>query len=352
MESNRNKNKRRMMRRALQLARRGWGRTSPNPMVGAVVEKDGRIVGEGFHRTAGTAHAEVEALQDAGEAARGATLYVNLEPCSTHGRTPPCTDAVIEAGVTRVVVGTKDPLPTHAGRGLEILKEHGIQTESDVCRQACENLNAAFFCWARYERPFVCLKMAMTLDGKIATYSGNSQWISGESARKHVQKMRQWADAVMVGAETVRQDDPGLTVREPKNWHPQPRRIVWSRNPDKVEHDLHIWQDKDNQPEFVHPDSATSWSEFLHGLGKEKITALLIEGGGELAASALNAGAVDQVKFFIAPKILGGRASRPVVGGPPPMSLDDCRELHQYKMTKVGNDYLITGYLSNVHRIN
>ncbi|RMD74174.1 MAG: bifunctional diaminohydroxyphosphoribosylaminopyrimidine deaminase/5-amino-6-(5-phosphoribosylamino)uracil reductase RibD, partial [Lentisphaerae bacterium] len=180
------------MRLALECARQGWGMTSPNPMVGAVVVNAHGNAWQGYHKAAGQPHAEVEALRAAGEAARGSTLYVTLEPCSTHGRTPPCTQTILRAGIKRVVVGCLDPNPKHAGRGLEWLRAHGVEVTNGVLEQECSQLNDAFNCWIRYRRPLVWLKMAMTLDGKIATASGCSQWISGEKARRKVQRMRQW----------------------------------------------------------------------------------------------------------------------------------------------------------------
>ncbi|MFW5996707.1 MAG: bifunctional diaminohydroxyphosphoribosylaminopyrimidine deaminase/5-amino-6-(5-phosphoribosylamino)uracil reductase RibD [Lentisphaeria bacterium] len=341
------------MRRALSLARRAWGRTNPNPMVGAVILKDGKVVGEGYHRAAGTHHAEVEALRAAGEAARGATAVVNLEPCSTHGRTPPCTDALIRAGISRLVYGTEDPSPIHKGKGAAMLQKHGIEVEGGLCREACENLNAAFFCRVQAGRPLVCLKMAMTLDGKIATASGASQWVTGEEARGRVQKLRRWADAVMVGGETVRIDDPQLTVRQPKGWQPQPRKIIWTRNPDQFNKQFRIWQDSDNPPLFVTLSGRQEWLEWLKKLAAEKdVSALLIEGGGQLAGTVIAAGIVDQIKFFIAPKILGGARSRPVTGGPNPESLTEATMVKDRRMERIGDDYLLTGYLSDVHRID
>ncbi|MBR4416149.1 MAG: bifunctional diaminohydroxyphosphoribosylaminopyrimidine deaminase/5-amino-6-(5-phosphoribosylamino)uracil reductase RibD, partial [Victivallales bacterium] len=219
------------MKEALKEARKGWGLTSPNPMVGAVVVRDGVIVGRGYHHGAGLPHAEPNALADASEKTVGATLYVTLEPCCTFGRTPPCTEAIKKARIRRVVVGCTDCNPKHAGRGLTILKEVGIDVVSGVCEKECLELNAAFFWWISTGRPYVRLKMAMTLDGKIATAGGDSKWITGPSSRRYVQKLRRGSDAIMVGGETVRKDDPELIVREPKGWKRQPARIVWTSKP-------------------------------------------------------------------------------------------------------------------------
>ena len=206
------------LRRALQLARRGLGRTSPNPCVGAVLVRGGKVIGEGWHRRAGLPHAEVEALRDAarrGERGRGATLYVTLEPCCTHGRTPPCTQAILEAGLRRVVVGAVDPNPHHAGRGLTLLREAGLDVVEGVCQAEAEALNPGFNHWIVHRRPLVTLKAAMTLDGKIATTRGDSRWITGEASRRVVMRLRQEHDAILVGIGTVLADDPALTARGP-----------------------------------------------------------------------------------------------------------------------------------------
>ncbi len=333
----------RWMRRALRLARRAWGRTSPNPMVGAVVVRDGREVGTGFHRAAGEPHAEPLALAAAGARARGAALYVTLEPCSTWGRTPPCTEAIIAAGVRRVVVGGIDPNPKHAGRGIEILRRAGIEVTVGVEQARCAELNEAFFQWIRFGRPFVLLKLAMTLDGRIATAGGDSKWITSAPARRRVQRFRQWADAIMVGAETVRLDDPELTVRTPQNWPCQPLRIVWSRRKDWPRH-FRIWRAPGPPPLVAAPATPQQWRDFLRRLGREHaVTALLIEGGGELAAAALRAGVVDKAAFFFAPKILGGRRSRPGIAGPDPVRLDDAIRLRDSRCERVGPDYLVIG---------
>ncbi|MDD2479905.1 MAG: bifunctional diaminohydroxyphosphoribosylaminopyrimidine deaminase/5-amino-6-(5-phosphoribosylamino)uracil reductase RibD, partial [Victivallaceae bacterium] len=219
-----------LMRKALQMAKKGWGLTSPNPIVGAIIVKNGEIVGQGYHAKAGDAHAEINAIRDAGKQADGADLYITLEPCSTHGRTPPCTEAIKNAGIKRVFIGALDPNPRHSGIALLILHEAGVQVFDNILREECENVNEAFFKWIATGKPFVLLKQAMTLDGKIATQSGVSQWITGPEARERVQWLRQWADAIMVGAGTARLDRPSLKVRNPENWPRQPRRIVVSRS--------------------------------------------------------------------------------------------------------------------------
>ena len=339
----------RWMRRALVLAKRAWGRTSPNPMVGAVVVREDREIGSGYHRLAGEPHAEVNALRDAGAAARDADVYVTLEPCSTHGRTPPCTEALISARVRRVVIGCLDPNPAHAGRAVGVLEEAGIEVVTGVHERACQKLNEAFFHWIETGRPFVLLKMAMTLDGKIATAGGNSKWVTGPQARKQVQRLRQWADAIMVGGETVRIDNPSLTVRTPPNWPCQPRKIIWTRKTG-CDRALNVWADAENPPLCTSPDNPSERTDFLTGLGSQGITALLVEGGGELAGACLREDIVDKVAFFIAPKILGGRGSRPVVGGTDPASLADALGIDQLQVQRVGQDLLLTGYVNHVHR--
>ncbi|MCF7854330.1 MAG: bifunctional diaminohydroxyphosphoribosylaminopyrimidine deaminase/5-amino-6-(5-phosphoribosylamino)uracil reductase RibD [Candidatus Pacebacteria bacterium] len=339
------------MRKALAQARRGWGRTSPNPLVGALVVREAQLVGKGYHERAGEPHAEVHALRDAGEAARGATLYVTLEPCSTSGRTPPCTEAIINAGIRRVVIGCRDPNPAHEGRAMQRLRNAGIEVVCNVLKASCAALNEAFFCWVRHHRPFVILKLAMTLDGKIATAAGESKWITGDKARAHVQHWRQWADAILVGGETMRMDNPSLTVRTPADWPCQPRKLVWTRR-NAVGNDLKVCSDPQNMPRCIRPESPQAWRTFMRTLGDEEITALLVEGGGELAAACLRAQVVDKVMFFVAPKILGGRNSRPAVGGANPPSLREAVGLHEMRSRRIGKDLLITGYLSNVHRLD
>lgn len=330
------------MGRALRLAMRGWGRTSPNPMVGAVIVRGGCLVGDGFHLRSGGAHEEINAIREAAGKTEGSTMYVTLEPCSSEGKTPPCTDAILAAGIRRVVVGCVDPNPEHRGKGSQLLRESGVTVCVGVLEERCIRLNEAFFCWIRHTRPFVCLKMGMTLDGKIATASGDSQWITGTRARAYVQRLRRWADAVMVGAETVRQDDPGLTVRIPRDWWRQPQKIVWTRSefPDR---NLKIWRDPERSPQFAAPASLCEWREFLGRLGRQGITSLLIEGGGELAASVLRAGIVDRVNFVVAPLILGGRDSRAVVAGDSPASLQESLRLSELHVRQLGKDLLISG---------
>ena len=336
------------MRLALKLARKGLGSTSPNPMVGAVIVRSGRLLGSGWHVRAGEAHAEVNAFRSLGkeESPRGATLYVTLEPCSSWGRTPPCTEAVLSSGVSRVVIGSLDPNPKHAGRAVRLLREKGLDVLWGVEKEACDQRNEAFFKWIVKRQPFVLLKLAETLDGKIATAGGVSRWITSSRARRRVQELRRWADAVLCGAETFRADSPSFTVRTEKAGRilKTPRRIVVSRHPERLELPGEsvgggAWEAIDLS------GGRAAWEEFLTRLGSENVTSLLIEGGGGIAASALRAGAVDKVEFHIAPRILGGCGSRPSVGGENPESLEEAFSLEHTAMRKLGVDWMLTGYL-------
>ncbi len=395
------------MRLALRLARRGYGMTSPNPMVGAVLVKGGKIIGRGWHRRAGLPHAEIEALRDAqkrGHNLSRATLYVTLEPCSTHGRTPPCTDAIIVAGIKRVVVGAVDPNPKHAGKGFKILKragidvtrwgerprepEHGSSVASPHQKLAdeCVRLNEAFNHWIVHRMPFVTVKAAMTLDGKIATASGESKWITGEKARAYGMKLRQGSDAVLVGINTILADNPSLTFRpvhSPQSTvhNPRLRRIVLdslARTPlkAKVVSDKYaalttiVVCNRAPKPRVAtlakrvnvmvaptikvgrvssragssaapsHPQINLPW--LLRKLAAENVMSLLVEGGGEVNASFLLGGLAHRVAFFYAPKILGGRDSRKAVAGEGAKSLADALPLRDVEWKRLGPDLLLT----------
>lgn len=344
------KNDKIYMFRALILAKRGFGKTSPNPMVGAVIVKNGRIIAEGYHKKAGTPHAEINAIAAAGEKqCQGATIFVTLEPCSTTGKTPPCTKAIIAAKFGKVVIGCLDPNPAHAGKAVKILKNAGIETVVGVEEEKCLALNDAFFHWIQTGCPLVWLKMAMTLDGKIATFAGKSKWITGPVARQRVQQLRKWADGILVGGETVRKDKPSLTVRSATspdcpqaNWE-QPERIIasYSLTVEKATKLL----PEGKKPIIVNAKTRSEWLRELKKLGKKEITALLVEGGGELAASLLQAGVVYKVEFHIAPKILGGKKSRTVIGGISPDSLTESLHLKNVVVKKLGEDISIAGNL-------
>ena len=359
------------MRRALALARRGYGTTSPNPMVGAVLVKGGRIIGQGWHHCAGEPHAEIEALRNAERrrnSPEGATLYVTLEPCCTHGRTPPCTVAIKAAGIKRVVVAAKDPNPKHAGRGFRILRRAGIEVEHGVLAEEATKLNEAFNHWIVQRTPFVTVKAAMTLDGKIATASGESKWITGEEARAEGMRLRAGADAILVGVNTVLADDPSLTVRETPKTKIQTsrlRRIVLdsqARTPlkAKVVSDefaalttIVVGKGAPARRIAALAKRAQVWTAPLRGgridlrwvlkrLGGEKVTSLLVEGGGEVNASFLLGAFAQRVAFFYAPKILGGRDSRKAVAGEGARSLNEILNLSDVEWRRVGEDLMMT----------
>lgn len=330
----------RYMSLALSEAEKAWGLTTPNPMVGAVAVKDGEVIGKGYHHRAGCPHAERELLAECGDALRGADVYVTLEPCSTVGRTPACTEGLISAGVKRVIVGCEDPNPRHRGRGLEILRAAGIEVESGVLEKECRELNRAFFKWITTNRPFVLLKMAMTLDGKIADSTGESKWITGELARSRVQYLRRWADAVMITGGTLRRDKARLTVREPADWPKKLHRIIATESMSSDELRRYFPDDPDVRTACI--GGRADWDRLLTELGSSGITALLLEGGGELAGSALESGIVDAVEFHIAPKLLCGRGSIPVTGGEN-RPLSEVLKLKNISIERLGEDVLYRG---------
>ncbi|MEI8290614.1 MAG: bifunctional diaminohydroxyphosphoribosylaminopyrimidine deaminase/5-amino-6-(5-phosphoribosylamino)uracil reductase RibD [Verrucomicrobiota bacterium] len=373
------------MRLALRLARRGYGMTSPNPMVGAVLAKGGKVIGRGWHRQAGGPHAEVEALRDAqrhGHSPKGATLFITLEPCCTHGRTPPCTEAIIAAGIKRVVVGATDPNPNHAGKGFKILQRAKIRVSHGILADECALLNEAFNHWIMTRTPFVTVKSAMTLDGKIATANGESKWITGEKARAQGMRLRQGSDAILVGVNTILADDPSLTCRKriaDSGKQKQLRRIVLDSRartplPAKVVSDEYvslttIVVGKDASEQRVaalakrvnvlvapvkkvgRASSGASPHQIcikwlLKKLGQENVSSLLVEGGGEVNASFLLGGLAQRVAFFYAPKILGGRDSRKAVGGEGAKNLAEVLQLREVEWRRLGDDLLLTGLVA------
>ena len=356
------------MRQALRLARRGLGRTSPNPMVGAVLVRGGKLLGAGWHRRAGWPHAEVEALRDAtrrGTPVRGATLFVTLEPCCTHGRTPPCTEAIVAAGIRRVVVAATDPNPCHAGRGFDLLRAAGIAVETGVLADEATRLNEVFNHWVVQRTPFVTVKAAMTLDGKIATASGESKWITGPPARAVGMRLRFAADAVLVGINTVLADNPALTVRGPTGRiRKAPRRIVLdalARTPAEsvVASDAFAGRTTVVVSSSAPPARVKRLAQrvqvltapvhegridlawLLAHLGGEGVASVLVEGGGEVNAAFLESGLAQRVAFFYAPKILGGRDARRGVAGAGARSLQDLIQLREVVWRRVGEDLLL-----------
>ena len=371
------------MRLALRLARRGYGATSPNPMVGAVLVKGDRIIGRGWHHRAGEPHAEIEALRQAqarGHKIKGATLCVTLEPCSTHGRTPPCTEAIRAAGIKRVVAGAIDPNPQHSGRAFGILKRAGIEVVHGVLAEECARLNEAFNHWIVRRTPLVTVKAGMTLDGKIATASGESRWITGEEARAYGMKLRQGSDAILVGINTVLADDPSLTVRSLKSKVQSLKSKVQSPKSKVCGHLRRVVLDTRGR---TPPEAKVVSDEFaslttivvskqapkrrvaalskrarvlvapssegridlrwlLRKLGAESVTSLLVEGGGEVNASFLLQGLAHRVAFFYAPMILGGRDSRRGVAGQGARTLAESLSLTDLQWRRLGRDWLLS----------
>lgn len=357
---------------ALEAAACGEGLASPNPLVGTVVVRDGQIVGRGFHTYDNMKHAEVVALEEAGERARGATVYVNLEPCSHFGRTPPCVDALIEAGVSRVVASMRDPAPYVDGRGFETLRAAGIEVEVGVERNAAERLNERYLTFIRTGRPFVLLKVAQTLDGRIATRTGVSKWITGADARQASQELRRRYDAILVGINTVLADDPDLTyrgdsqkrtplvravidstVRLPLDSRlvataPHHPLIVYTRERDIADRQRSVDALVERGVQVVPlPDSALGGVDLdalLKDMGMRKLHGLIVEGGAETSGAFVAARRVDKVTYFVAPKILGGRDAKGSVGGVGPDVLDDALELDRVETRVLGCDIEIVGY--------
>jgi diaminohydroxyphosphoribosylaminopyrimidine deaminase/5-amino-6-(5-phosphoribosylamino)uracil reductase len=353
-----------MMQRCLDLARTAIGRTAPNPMVGCVVVRDGDIVGEGFHPKAGEPHAEVFALRQAGDRARGATLYVNLEPCNHFGRTPPCADAIVAAGLKRVVVGMVDPNPQVAGTGIEKLRSAGIEVSVGVEEADCQHLNEAFVHRILHQRPFGILKYAMTLDGKIATTSGHSYWITGAASRQKVHQLRSTCDAIVIGGNTVRQDNPLLTTHGITDHNPL--RVVMSRSLD-LPIEANLWQTAiaptvaftssqanleiqkrltDQGVEIVTLAALTP-IEVMKNLYDRGLNTVLWECGGTLAAQAIAQGCVQKVWAFIAPKIIGGAQAPSPVGELGFEQMTQALTLQRTTWSLIESDFLLEGYLSD-----
>jgi diaminohydroxyphosphoribosylaminopyrimidine deaminase/5-amino-6-(5-phosphoribosylamino)uracil reductase len=349
------------MQRCLELAKHAWGKTAPNPMVGCVIVQGDEVVGEGWHPKAGEPHAEVFALREAGDRAQGSTLYVNLEPCSHHGRTPPCADAVIAAGVKRVVVGMVDPNPQVSGRGIAKLRAAGIEVTVGVEAVACQELNEAFVYRILHHRPFGILKYAMTLDGKIAARTGHSAWVSSEASRSEVHHLRAGCNAVIVGGNTVRKDNPLLTSRRPDR---TPLRVVMTRSLDLPEA-ANLWNTaiaptlvftqigansalqaklRQRGVEVIEVRPLTP-SIVMQHLGDRGCLSVLWECGGTLAARAITDGAVQKVLAFIAPKIIGGATSPSPIGNLGLTQMTDAYLLEPVKWRSVGVDLLVEGYL-------
>lgn len=356
------------MRLAWELAKAATGQTGSNPMVGAVVVKDGRMVGMGAHLQAGTAHAEVHALQMAGEKAHGGTIYVTLEPCNHYGKTPPCTEAILQAGIQHVVIGSLDPDPQVSGQGIARLQSAGIEVITDVLEQLCLQMNEAYFHHRQTGLPFVTLKTATTLDGKTATYTGDSRWITNQTSRAQVHKMRHQYQAILVGSGTALADDPQLTARLQAGAN-QPLRILVDshlRIPlsanliDISQAETWIFttkqamntskatqlQQKGIQVIPCGSDAKVDLQKVLQVLGKAGILSVLVEGGSEINAAFLALNQVQKVVAFIAPKLLGGQMSLTSFSGESPQLMTEAKTLHNLTIEQFDNDFCITGYLN------
>ncbi len=356
------------MRFAIGLARKAEGMTSPNPIVGAVVVRNGSVVGKGYHHRCGLPHAEVNAIKRAGVKSRGSTIYVTMEPCDHFGRTPPCTDAIIKSGIRRVVIGAKDPNPVTNGKGIRRLRAAGVEVLSGVLESEARNLNRPFAKYITRGIPYVTLKMAQSLDGKIATRTGDSKWISSEDSRRFVHMLRGRVDAVMVGANTVLKDDPSLLSKVSKKR--QPARIVLDSSERRIPEKAKIFENiklsplyivtsgKTDLPRFADyerlgakmlylggSDGCVDLKRLLAALGELGMTHILVEGGGELAAGLLESKLVDEILFFIAPKIIGGRDALTAVEGAGAARVRDAVGLKTMDCIPVGKDVLIKGYL-------
>jgi diaminohydroxyphosphoribosylaminopyrimidine deaminase / 5-amino-6-(5-phosphoribosylamino)uracil reductase len=348
------------MRIALREAEKGLGRTSPNPAVGAVLVKGGRIVGRGHHARAGGPHAEVVAIRAAGARAEGADVYTTLEPCNHWGKTPPCSLALIQAGVRRVFVGSRDPNPLVNGKGIARLRRAGVEVVTDVLKAECDELNAQWFRYITAGRPFVTLKAALTLDGKIATRTGDSRWVTGEAARAEVHRLRDRADAVLVGAGTALADDPMLTTRLPRGRGRDPVRVVLDTRL-ALPRTLKLFHPRSAAPTLVATAVARpppfgpgvelvrcktrrgriDLDDLLAKLAARGIAHVLVEGGAEVHQSFLEAGLVDRVVAFVAPKILGG--GKDWLSGAGPDAMSEALRLDPVEVRRAGDDVMVTG---------
>ncbi len=355
------------MRRAISLARRGSGRVNPNPLVGAVIVRDGEILGEGWHECYGQLHAERNAIahaKEAGNRLEGSTIYVTLEPCCHYGKTPPCTEAIIEEKIARVVVGSDDPNPKVAGKGFARLREEGIEVITHFLKEECDAINDVFFHYIRTSRPFVAMKYAMTMDGKIACHTGHSQWVTGEESRAYVQKLRNHYKGIMVGIGTVLADDPTLNCRMEGGRNPV--RIVCDSHL-RIPLDCRLVRTAGEYPlivacvEGADPEKRTALTRagaeviplpacggsldlnfLMDELGERRIDGILLEGGGTLNAAALEAGIVQKAYCFIAPKIFGGAEARSPVEGKGKDRADEAWRFRKISVEEFGEDLLIT----------
>lgn len=358
------------MRKAIALARKGEGYTSPNPLVGAVIVKNGTIIGEGYHEFYGGNHAEVNAFKNAREDVEGSTMYVTLEPCSHFGKTPPCANAIVQKKIKKVVIGLKDPNPLVSGKGIEMLESSGIEVVTNILENECKKLNEVFLKYISTKTPFVLLKYAMTLDGKIATYTGDSKWISNSLSRSYVHEIRHKFSAIMVGIGTVLKDNPNLNTRLEDTSCIDPIRIIVDTKC-KIPLDANVINIKSNARTIVATtklackDKLKSLKDkgveiiitplkndhvdlkyLLKTLGDAGIDSILLEGGGELNFSALQENIVDKVVTFISPKIIGGSLSKTPVGGNGIEFMKDAINLDNISLKRFGEDIMLEGYIN------
>lgn len=365
-------NDREYMQLALQLAEKGCGWVAPNPMVGAVIVKDDKIIGQGWHERYGEPHAERKALSACQGSPEGATMYVTLEPCCHYGKQPPCTEAIIEAGISKVVVGSGDPNPLVAGKGIQILRDHGIQVVEDFMKEECDRINEVFLHYIQTGKPFVAMKYAMTMDGKIAAYTGNSKWITGETARGHVQELRNRYTGIMVGVGTVLADDPMLNCRMPGG--KDPVRIVCDTNLRTPLTSKLVKTAKEiptviatccRDPESIAPfekagcrvytlkekKGHVDLQQLMELLGKDRIDSILLEGGGTLNWSALEEGIVNKAYAYIAPKLFGGQKAKTPIEGQGVTSPAEAFHLEISRISQCGEDILIeSDVINDVYR--
>jgi len=360
------------MKMAINLAKKGRGYTSPNPVVGAVVVKNNIVIGKGFHEAYGKPHAEVNAINDAGTASLGADLYVTLEPCNHYGKTPPCTKKILEAGIKKVFIATLDSNPDVCGKGKDFLKRKNIEVICGICQKEAEQINESFIKYITTKTPFVTVKCASTLDGQTASKTGNSKWITSESSREYVHSLRHYNDAIMVGIDTVKKDNPSLTARISGMASKNPKRLILDTKLSINEESKVITQDSKALTFIVTGPEISSLKKknifennnnvkvinapltdkgnidlkvLMKILGSMKITSLLIEGGSKVIASAFSSGIVDKVCFFYAPKILGGNDGSPICSGWGALSINKSLLIKNIEFKRFDDDIMISGYV-------
>ncbi|KEI06782.1 bifunctional diaminohydroxyphosphoribosylaminopyrimidine deaminase/5-amino-6-(5-phosphoribosylamino)uracil reductase RibD [Clostridium botulinum] len=365
----------RYMKRAINLSKLGIGYTYPNPLVGAVIVKDNKIIGEGYHQHFGENHAEINALKNAKEDVNGATMYVTLEPCSHYGKTPPCANAIVKSGIKKVIIGMRDPNSLVAGRGIRILKDNGIEVIQGVLEEEIKKVNEIFIKYITTKLPFCILKTAMTLDGKIATRDGDSKWISNEISRQYVHEIRHRVAGIMVGIGTVFEDNPSLTTRlNNKKGRDSTRIIVDSKGRIPIDskvlniesqaktiivttelasrEKIEVIRSKGAEV-IITPlcDDRVDLKHLMRELGERNIDSVLLEGGAELNYSALNEGIVDKVVSFISPKIIGGKEAKTPVGGVGKRTMSECVNLENIKLSQFEEDIVIEGYIKGEKKL-